>query len=96
MLAEGKDIAIFAIGNMVYNAKQVIEKLKQNGIRATLINMNTLKPLDIHLKNLGTNISDNGVWEMDIINGVPTQGFYNFNVTSIWPEVIFDVSGIYL
>lgn len=46
MLNEGKDIAIFAIGNMVYTAKQVIEKLKQNKIQATLINMHTLKPLD--------------------------------------------------
>jgi transketolase len=46
MLNEGKDIAIFAIGNMVYTATQVIKKLKQNGIRATLINMHTLKPLD--------------------------------------------------
>ena len=46
MLNEGKDIAIFAIGNMVYIAKQVIEKLKRNGIKATLINMHTLKPLD--------------------------------------------------
>ena len=46
MLNEGKDIAIFAIGNMVYTAKQVIKKLNQNGIKPTLINMHTLKPLD--------------------------------------------------
>ncbi|MFW9989407.1 MAG: hypothetical protein ACFFC3_12190, partial [Candidatus Odinarchaeota archaeon] len=59
------------------------------------IDSNSLKPLDIHLKNMETDISDDGIWEMDINNGVPTQGFYSFNVTSIWPEVIFDVSGIY-
>ena len=46
MLNEGKDIAIFAIGNMVFSAKQVVEKLKRNGINGTLINMHTLKPLD--------------------------------------------------
>ena len=46
MLNEGKNIALFAIGNMVYISKHVIEKLKQDGINATLINMHTLKPLD--------------------------------------------------
>lgn len=46
MLNKGKDIAIFAIGNMVYTAKQAIPRLKENGITATLINMHTLKPLD--------------------------------------------------
>jgi len=39
-------IAIFAIGNMVYTTKQVVEKLKQNEINITLINIHTLKPSD--------------------------------------------------
>ncbi len=43
---EGKDIAIFAIGSMVYIGKQVVNILKKKGINATLINMHTLKPLD--------------------------------------------------
>ena len=46
MLNEGKDVAIFATGNMVYISKFVIEKLKQDGIKTTLINMHTIKPLD--------------------------------------------------
>ncbi len=46
ILSEGKNAAIFAIGNMVYQAKQVIEKLKAAGITASLINMHTLQPLD--------------------------------------------------
>lgn len=46
ILNEGKEVAIFAIGNMVYVAKQVVDKLKQDGIKATLINMHTLKPLN--------------------------------------------------
>lgn len=49
ILNEGKDIAIFAIGNMVYTAKKVMEKLKQNKINITLINMHTLKPLEKHI-----------------------------------------------
>ncbi len=59
------------------------------------LNSNSLKPSDIHLKNFGTYLSDNGLWEIDIHDGLPIQGFYYFNVTSIWPEVIFDVSGMY-
>ena len=59
------------------------------------LNSNSLTPFDIKLQNFGTTIPDNGLWEMDISNGVPVQGFYNFNVTSLWPEVRFDVSGIY-
>lgn len=46
-LREGKDIAIFAIGNMVLVGRQVAEMLKKRGINAVLINMHTLKPLDV-------------------------------------------------
>lgn len=49
ILSEGKDIAIFAIGNMVYHAKQVLDILEKADFTATLINMHTLKPLDIKL-----------------------------------------------
>jgi len=45
-LREGKDIVIFAIGNMVNVGCQVVDMLKSKGINATLINMHTLKPLD--------------------------------------------------
>jgi len=46
MLDEGKDVAILTMGSMVYISKLVIDKLKQDGINATLINMHTIKPLD--------------------------------------------------
>ena len=49
ILSEGKDIAIFAIGNMVYHAKQVINILEKEGLTVTLVNMHSLKPLDIDL-----------------------------------------------
>ncbi len=47
ILKEGENIAIFAIGNMVYIGKQVVDILVTKGIDATLINMHTLKPLDV-------------------------------------------------
>ena len=43
---EGEDITIIAIGNMVYKAKCVADKLKEDGISSTLINTRFLKPLD--------------------------------------------------
>jgi transketolase len=49
VLSEGKDIAIFAIGNMVEPALQAVEILKNEGVSATLVNMHTLKPLDVEL-----------------------------------------------
>ena len=46
ILNKGNDIAIFAIGGMVYQAKQTAELLEREGFSITLINMHTLKPLD--------------------------------------------------
>ncbi len=43
---EGKDIAIFAAGTMVYCAKEAAELLAEQGIDAAVIDMHTLKPLD--------------------------------------------------
>lgn len=49
VLEEGKRIAIFAIGDMVHMAQQASKLLSKNGLRPTLINMHTLKPLDLEL-----------------------------------------------
>lgn len=49
ILSEGEDVAIFAIGNMVYQAKQAIDTLLKEGLTVTLINMHSLKPLDTDL-----------------------------------------------
>lgn len=49
VLSEGRDVAIFAIGSMVYQAKLAASLLSKKGVSATVINMHTLKPLDISL-----------------------------------------------
>ena len=53
----------------------------------------------INLRNFGADIAYNGpqtgLWLADISDGTPIQGFYEFNVTSIWPIIEFDVKGIY-
>ena len=50
ILQEGNAVALFAVGDMVYVAKQVADMLsKKKGIRATLVNMHTIKPLDVEI-----------------------------------------------
>jgi len=46
IVKEGRDIAIIATGNMLYNGKQAAEKLQENGISVRLISMHTIKPID--------------------------------------------------
>jgi hypothetical protein len=63
------------------------------------LNPNNLKPSDIMLQNFGTTLVDNGsgsgYWEGNIQNGAPDQGFFEFNVTSLWNYIKFDVNGTY-
>jgi transketolase len=48
-LNEGKDIALIATGSMVSTAKLVVALLKNKGISAALIDMHTIKPLDVEM-----------------------------------------------
>jgi len=48
-LRDGSDVAIIANGLMVYEALQAAETLAAEGIRAMVINMGTIKPLDEEL-----------------------------------------------
>lgn len=49
VLKEGKDLAILAIGNMVYPSLKSAEKLSEYGIDAMVVNMRFVKPLDEEL-----------------------------------------------
>ena len=46
LLQEGSDVSIFATGHLVWKAVEAIELLAEKGIRAELINIHTIKPLD--------------------------------------------------
>ncbi len=46
-LREGVDITIIASGTMVYNSLSAAKILESKGINASVINMHTIKPLDI-------------------------------------------------
>jgi len=47
MVSEGKDVSIFATGHLVWEAIQAGEKLAEMGIDAEIINIHTIKPLDV-------------------------------------------------
>ena len=47
MIHEGKDVSIFACGHLVWKAIEAVEILKEQGIDAELINIHTIKPLDV-------------------------------------------------
>ena len=46
-LIEGKDVTIFATGHLVWEAIQAAEALEKEGINAEVINIHTIKPLDV-------------------------------------------------
>lgn len=46
-ICDGDDIAIIAAGTMVYYAQEAANLLSEKGITATVIDMHTLKPLDM-------------------------------------------------
>jgi transketolase len=46
LLQEGKDVSIFATGHLVWKALEACRVLKEKGIKAEVINIHTIKPLD--------------------------------------------------
>lgn len=49
MITEGDDIAVVAVGNCVYPALKAAEKLREDGIKASVVNARFIKPLDEEL-----------------------------------------------
>jgi len=49
ILKEGKDVAIFATGALVYNALKAAEELEKENISVKVINIHTIKPIDKEL-----------------------------------------------
>lgn len=47
ILKEGKDVCIVATGVMTCLAKQAVDELKEEGVDAALVNIHTIKPLDM-------------------------------------------------
>jgi 1-deoxy-D-xylulose-5-phosphate synthase len=49
VLAEGGDLLMLPVGSMVYRACEVARKLREEGIRVTVVNPRFIKPLDSQL-----------------------------------------------
>ena len=49
VLMEGKEVAILAIGRMVYPSLRAAERLSEDGMQATVVNARFVKPLDEEL-----------------------------------------------
>lgn len=47
VLTEGTDVTIIACGHMVWKSIEALKTLKEKGISVELINMHTIKPLDV-------------------------------------------------
>lgn len=47
-LLEGEDVVIIATGTMVYNSLKAAELLAEKGVSCRVVNMHTIKPLDIN------------------------------------------------
>jgi len=47
LLSQGKDVTIFATGHMVWEAIKAADSLEKEGISVELINIHTIKPLDV-------------------------------------------------
>ncbi|TXI82425.1 MAG: transketolase family protein [Flavobacteriales bacterium] len=45
-LIEGSDVSLFACGHLVWRALQAAEELAKQGVKAEVINIHTIKPLD--------------------------------------------------
>ena len=54
-LKSGSDISIIATGGVVYNALKASELLEDNGISVSVIDMHTIKPLDVETINKACN-----------------------------------------
>lgn len=48
IIAEGKDVSLFACGHMVWKAIEAGRILEEKGISVELINIHTIKPLDVN------------------------------------------------
>lgn len=46
-ITEGTDVSIFATGHLVWKALEAQQQLAENGINAEVVNIHTIKPLDV-------------------------------------------------
>ena len=68
-MKDGTDVQIVATGSMVVNAMKVADELADEGLAASVVDMHTIKPLDVEAINLDTKLFAT-VEEHSIIGGL--------------------------
>ena len=68
-MKEGTDVQIVATGSMIVNAMKVANELAAEGVVASVVDMHTIKPLDVEAINLNTKLIAT-VEEHNIIGGL--------------------------
>ena len=60
------------------------------------LNNSAFQPTDIKLKVQGTDVANDNTWAASIVDGTPSaDGYFEFNVSSDWEVVSFDVTITY-
>ena len=72
MIAEGREIALFALGSMVETAEKVADKLAEQDIKATVINARFAAPFD---KDMVTSLEENHKLLVTLEENVISGGF---------------------
>ena len=72
LIAEGSEIALFALGSMVETAEKIADKLKEQNIRATVINARFAAPFD---KDMVTSLEENHKLLVTLEENVISGGF---------------------
>lgn len=70
VIKKGKDVALLAIGNMVYPSLCAAEKLERDGIRTSVVNARFIKPLDrTTICNIASEVNTVITLEENVLHG---------------------------
>ncbi len=103
ILADGNDLAILAIGSMVYPAYKAAQRLRKEGVSAMVVNARFAKPLDNDIlfrisdsvKNLVT-VEENSVaggYGSSVLETLSSMGIHDMNVRVMGIPDIFVEQG---
>ncbi len=80
IISEGTNIAILTLGDMIKTGKKIEENLKQQNISTTLVNLLSIKPLDVN--SIEEIISKNDHF-MTLENGIISGGVGEYILSNI-------------
>jgi transketolase len=97
-LREGKDITIISNGTMVYQSLEAAKLLDAHGISSTVVNMHTIKPLDLSVIDTAINSSKLivTVEEHSVIGGLGSAvAEYKSSIKNSPPQLILGLPDLF-